>query len=240
MRWLGWLHRRCERERAADQAQFAEWTRQSKASWVAKNKEVSETANRRISEAAAKARAKVAEAHNTVAELVRQRTDHAMRTAAMRSTAERAREREDAYAQGFADGRAEVLQDGPPVPESLVRLLTAAPRNGSCDKVRLNDREHAELMVAHVLETTRVRTEPYQCPTCPRQLFGRGKWWHVRTVDNPTERAKRDRLRAGQGPRSPERLALRLPPEQIQLLNERARGSVDNSGVEQFGSSLGS
>jgi hypothetical protein len=241
--WLSrWLHRRCVRELEELTAQHREWVRDNKAQWGAKNKAISEAANERIALAAAEARERVAAAHASVAEQVRQRTEHAVRTAAMRTAAEYRAEREAAYAQGVADGRAEALRDGPPVVATgeLAALLTATPRDGTCTKIRLNDHAHAEAMVAHVLETSGVRTEPYTCPVCPRQLFDRGRFWHVRTIDDPAEQAKRDAMKNGKAKGRPDRLALRLPPEQIRLMNERARGSVDDSGVAQFGSAAGS
>jgi hypothetical protein len=192
---------------------------QNKEQWGAKNNAIAESANQRIAAAAAEARERIA--------------------AATRVAAECRAEREAAFVAGVAQGRAEALRDGPPVEATgeLARLLTATPRNGSCEKVRLNDREHAVLMAAHVLETAGVRTEPYACPVCPRQLFNRGRFWHVRTINDPAERAKRDAVKNGRAKRGPDRLARRLPPEQIRLLNERAHGSVggDDSGMAQFG-----
>jgi hypothetical protein len=241
--WLSrWLHRRCERERAADRAQHDAWARESRRQWGAKNKAISEAANERIALAAAEARQRIAAARSAIDAEVRQRTEHALRTAAMRAAAERRAEREAAFTEGVAVGRAEALRDGPPVVATgeLARLLTATPRDEACTKIRLNDREHAEAMVAHVLETSGVRTEPYRCPVCPRQMFDRGLFWHVRTIDDPAERAKRDAMKNGKSKGRPDRLALRLDPEQIRLMNERARGSVDDSGVAQFGSAAGS
>jgi hypothetical protein len=120
--------------------------------------------------------------------------------------------------QRVSDARAELAQR-----ERLEALLTATPRGEECEKVRLNDRGHAEAMVAHVLETAGVRTEPYPCPVCPRQLFGRGKFWHVRTINDPEEKARRDAMRNGRARPSPSRLGARLDPEQVQAMRERTR-----------------
>lgn len=240
--WLTrWLHRRCEREREAQRAQHRQWVKDNRAQWGARNKAVAENADQRIAAAAAEARERIAAAHAEIETQVRQRAAHAAATAAMQAATAHRAEREAAYVQGLADGRAEALREEPLVVPTgeLARLLAATPRGEECTKVRLNDREHAEAMVGHVLETAGVRTEPYACPVCPRQLFGRGRWWHVRTVNNPAERARRDRVKRG-GARSSDQLARRLAPEQIQLLKERARGSVDDGGVAQFGSATGS
>lgn len=179
MRWLGWLHRRCERERAAEREQFRAWSRENKRYWGAKNKYLKEAADRRYSDAL--------KAHK--AELARVRAEFEVR-------------------------------------ERLAEKLTATPRGEECVKVRLNDREHAEAMVAHVLETSGVQTEPYPCPVCPRQLFDRGRYWHVRTVDDPAERAKRDAVKNGKAKGRPDRMALRLSPEQRALMYERARAGT--------------
>ena len=226
MKWLGWLHRRCERERATDRATHREWVKLNKAQWGEKNARIAREANERISVAAAAAKMRIAEVEKNVERKVRQRTEHALRAEAIATGAARAQEREEAYARGVADGRAEALREGPPVAalEEVARLLTPTSRDERCAKVRLNDREHAEAMVVHVLETAGVRTEPYPCPMCPRQLFGRGKFWHVRTIDSTAEKVKRDQVKRGQSQGHPDRLALRLPPEKIQELRGRASG----------------
>lgn len=177
MRWTGWLHRRCERELAAEREQFRTWARENRRYWGARNKRMKERADRRYSDALA--------AHKQ--ELARLRAEFEAR-------------------------------------DRLADMLTATPRTQACTKIRLNDREHSEAMVAHVLETAGVRTEPYPCPVCPRQLFDRGRFWHVRTIDDPAERAKRDAAKKGKAKRSPDRLALRLDPEQVRLMRERAKG----------------
>lgn len=231
-RWLPrFVHRECDQQ-----------MKEVRRFHAAKNKEVTEAANARISREAAEARERIAAARAEIEVQVRQRTEHAVRTAAIRTASERRTEREAAFVAGVEQGRAEALREGPPVmaTDELARLLTPTPRGEECTKVRLNDREHAEAMVDHVLETAGVRTEPYACPVCPRQLFDRGKFWHVRTIRDPVEQAKRDAAKAHRAPKSPDRLALRLDPEQVRLMNARARGNVGDSGVEQFGSSSGS
>lgn len=218
--WPRWLHRRCERELEELRAQHGQWVKSNRLQWGAKNKAVSEAANQRVSAAAVEARKRIAAAQASIDAEVRRRVEHALHAATVRAAAARQVEHDAAFAAGLAMGRAEVVEAGPPVELSpeLERLLTATPRGEECVKTRLNDREHAVAMVAHVLETSRVRTEPYQCPACPRQLFGRGRWWHVRTVNDPAERAKRDAMKNGTAKGSPDRMALRLSPEQRALL----------------------
>jgi hypothetical protein len=179
----------------------------------------------RIAEYAADARARIAAARAEAAEQAHrtiQAAAHQARVAQAAQAAARVRERDQAYARGFAEGQVAAQTAA----AFLTRELEDFDRAVPCAKIRLNDREHAELMAEHVLETAGVRTEPYACPVCPRQLFGRGRFWHVRTIDDPAERARRDRLRNGMvGKREADRqLRNRLAPEQVELLRSRTQG----------------
>jgi hypothetical protein len=142
------------------------------------------------------------------------------RVAATARAAEHERQRVAAYQAGLEQGRVQAETAA----AFLTRELEDFARDTPCTKIRLNDRDHALAMVEHVLETAGVRTEPYACPVCPRQLFGRGRFWHVRTVADPAERARRDRLKRGAvGKEEADRqLRNRLDPDQVASLRARA------------------
>jgi hypothetical protein len=178
----------------------------------------------RIAEYAAEARARIAEARAEAEEKARRTIEaavHQARVAAAAQAAERERQRLAAYQAGLEQGRKEAQTAA----AFLTRELEQIRRDVPCTKIRLNDREHAEKMVEHVLETAGVRTEPYACPVCPRQLFGRGRFWHVRTIDDPAERRRKGRVMSGKVDRQvrERQLGRRLPPETVELLRAKTR-----------------
>jgi hypothetical protein len=199
-----------------------------RATFAATQTATSQRADARIAENAAQARQRIAKAQKAIAAEVQERTSHAIRVAALAAAAERRREREQAFEEGRRQGHTEGQRQARLLLEEFEQASSAT----TCAKIRLNDEAHAQDMVRHVMETAGVRTEPYPCPKCPRQMFGRGRFWHVRTIDNPGEKALRDQVRRGEMPRKG-RMALRLSPEQIQIMKQRARPAADDDDVEQ-------
>lgn len=209
LRWL------CQYDRRVAELK-AEHARRQRAS--------TERMQARIAEYAAEARTRIAQARADAQEMARRTIEvaaHQARVAAAAKAAEYERQRVAAYQAGLEQGRKQAEIGAAFLARELERVNRAVP----CIKVRLNDREHAAQMVAHVLETAGVQTEPYPCPVCPRQLFGRGRFWHVRTVADPQEQERKRKVMKGDvGREARERqLRSRLAPDQLELLRAKTR-----------------
>lgn len=224
--WRAVLHRRCDRRLAQAREQHAAQIERMRKSFAEKQTATSQQADARIAKYAEQTRSRIAEARQAIDAEVQKRTSHAIRVAALAAATERRRERDEAFEAGREHGR----REGHDEVADLLQRLEAASTPTNCTKIRLNDEEHAKAMVRDLLETTGVHTEPYPCGVCPRQLFGRGRFWHVRTINDPAQKLLRDQVRRGHGKKG-RRLALRLTPEEIQTMKDRARQTEQDAAT---------